>query len=250
MSFPCEYLVIEDAFPNGRPNLDEGGIIYTDRETVDKVEKMKVCTCLNPLHTALATYGCVLGYESIAAEMQDEELVKLVNGIGPKEGMPVVCDPGILSPNDFVKEVIEERLPNKFIPDTPQRIATDTSQKVGIRYGETIKSYVAKDGTAAALNYIPVAIAGGLRYLMGVNDNGEAFELSPDPMLAELQEKMAGIEFGNPDSVGDKLQPILSNANIFGINLYEAGLGEKVETIFKEEIAGAGAVRATLKKYV
>ena len=40
------------------------------------------------------------------------------------------------------------------------------------------------------------------------------------------------------------------NANIFGINLYEAGLGEKVETIFKEEIAGAGAVRATLKKYV
>ena len=164
--------------------------------------------------------------------------------------MPVVCDPGILSPEEFVKEVIEERLPNKFIPDTPQRIATDTSQKVGIRYGETIKSYVAKDGTAAELNYIPVAIAGGLRYLMGVNDEGAAFELSADPMLAELQEKMAGIEFGNPESVGEKLQPILSNENIFGIDLYKAGLGEKIETIFKEEIAGPGAVRATLKKYV
>lgn len=35
----CEYLVIEDAFPNGRPPLEKGGIIYTDRETVDKVEK-------------------------------------------------------------------------------------------------------------------------------------------------------------------------------------------------------------------
>jgi len=47
-----EYLIIEDLFPNGRPNLEEGGVIFTDRETVDKVEKMKVCTCLNPLHTS------------------------------------------------------------------------------------------------------------------------------------------------------------------------------------------------------
>ena len=245
-----QYLVIEDKFPNDRPALEKAGVYMTTRETVNEVERMKVTTCLNPLHTALATYGCVLGYESIAAEMQDAELVKLVNGIGPKEGMPVVCDPGILSPEEFVKEVIEERLPNKFIPDTPQRIATDTSQKVGIRYGETIKSYVEKDGSAAALNYIPVAIAGWLRYLMGVNDEGVAFELSPDPMLPELQAQMAGIEFGKPDSVGEKLRPILSNENIFGIDLYKAGIGEKIEGIFKEEIAGPGAVRETLKKNV
>ena len=33
------------------------------------------------------------------------------------------------------------------MPDAPQRIATDTSQKVGIRFGETIKSYVVKAAT-------------------------------------------------------------------------------------------------------
>ena len=38
------YLVIEDNFPNGRPPLEKAGIVFTDRETVDKVEKMKVCT--------------------------------------------------------------------------------------------------------------------------------------------------------------------------------------------------------------
>ncbi len=43
------------------------------------------------------------------------------------------------------------------MPDTPQRIATDTSQKVGIRYGETIKSYVAKYGDAKKLTAIPLA---------------------------------------------------------------------------------------------
>lgn len=244
-----QYLVIEDKFPNGRPALEKAGVYLTDRKTVNEVERMKVTTCLNPLHTALAVYGCVLGYTSIAAEMKDVELVKLVEGIGPKEGMKVVVNPGILSPDDFVKEVIEQRLPNVFIPDTPQRIACDTSQKVGIRYGETIKSYVGRYGSAKELKYIPVAIAGWLRYLMGVDDEGKEFELSPDPMLAQMQAAVAGIELGKPDSVGDRLKPVLSNANIFGSDLYEAGIGEKIEQIFTEEIAGPGAVRATLKKY-
>ena len=245
-----QYLVIEDKFPNGRPALEKAGVYLTDRNTVNEVERMKVTTCLNPLHTALAVYGCTLGYTSIAAEMQDAELTKLVEGIGPKEGMKVVCDPGILSPDDFVKEVIEQRLPNKFIPDTPQRIACDTSQKVGIRYGETIKSYVEKYGSAKDLQYVPIAIAGWLRYLIAVDDNGNAMELSPDPMLEELQAALAGVKFGEPDSVGDKLKPILSNANIFGSDLYAAGIGERIEELVKEELAGVGAIRATLKKHV
>ena len=37
---------------------------------------------------------------------------------------------------------------------------------------------------------------------------------------------------------------------IFGINLYEAGIGDKIEEMFVEEIAGKGAVRNTIKKYL
>ena len=69
-----EYLVIEDKYTNGRPPLELGGVMYADRETVDKVEKMKVCTCLNPLHTAMSIYGCMLGHTLIAAEMKDEDI--------------------------------------------------------------------------------------------------------------------------------------------------------------------------------
>ena len=181
-----QYLVIEDKFPNGRPALEKAGVYMTDRDTVNKVERMKVTTCLNPLHTALAVYGCVLGYDLIANEMKDEELNKLVHQIGPVEGMPVVTNPGILSPEAFVDEVINVRIPNPFMPDTPQRIATDTSQKVGIRYGETIKSYVAKYGDAKKLTAIPLAIAGWCRYLLGVQDVGEKFELSADPMVPSV----------------------------------------------------------------
>lgn len=247
----AQYLVIEDAFPNGRPQLEKSGVIFTSRETVEKVERMKVCTCLNPLHTALAVYGCLLGYTKISDEMKDEDLVALVKTIGYAEGLPVVTDPGILSPKAFIDEVLNVRVPNPFMPDTPQRIACDTSQKLSIRFGETIKAYMASDELDVKnLKLIPVVLAGWCRYLLGVDDKGSSFTVSPDPMYLMLSEKLAGVKVGAAVDCHRILQPILSDENIFGVNLYEADLGEIVEGIFAELLEGPGAVRKTLKKHL
>lgn len=247
----CEYLVIEDDFPNGREALEKGGFIFTDRETVDKVERMKVCTCLNPLHTTLAVYGCLLGYDLISKEMKNPVLKKLVEIIGYQEGMPVVVDPGIIKPEKFLDEVLNVRIPNPFMPDTPQRIATDTSQKLAIRFGETIKAYMASDSLDVNnLKMIPLVFAGWLRYLMGVDDNGEKFELSPDPMLSALCSVMEKISLGSTENAEEVLRPILSNEKIFGVDLYKAGLAELVISYFKELTKGPGAVKDTLEKYV
>ena len=247
----CEYLVIEDAFPNGRPELECGGLMFTERETVDKVEKMKVCTCLNPLHTSLAVFGCLLGYDKISEEMKDEQLRKLVEVIGYKEGLPVVINPGILDPKQFIDTVLNVRIPNPFMPDTPQRIATDTSQKLAIRFGETIKAYKASgELDVMDLKLIPLVFAGWLRYLMAVDDEGNAFELSPDPLLDTVCPYVAGIKLGDDVDVDAVLKNVLSDKAIFGVDLYEVGLAERVCGYFKELIAGPGAVRATLKKYV
>ena len=246
-----QYLVIEDRFPNGRPPLEKAGVYMTDRDTVNKTEKMKVSTCLNPLHTALAVYGCLLGYDSIAAEMKDPQLKKLVEKIGYTEGIPVVVDPGILSPMEFIHEVVDERLPNPFIPDTPQRIATDTSQKVPIRYGETIKSYAARpDLDLGSLIYIPLAIAGWLRYLLAVDDRGDRMECSSDPMLETLQEQLRGVTFGRPESLDGRLDGILRNKVIFGSDLVELGLRDRITGMVRSMLAGPGAVRATLEEYL
>lgn len=246
-----QYLVIEDQFPNGRMPLELAGVFFTNRQTVDKVEKMKVCTCLNPLHTALAVYGCLLDYTLIADEMKDNELKTLVEKIGFTEGLPVVVDPGIIQPEAFIREVIEQRLPNPHIPDAPQRIATDTSQKVGIRFGETIKAYRDReDLKPESLLYVPLAIAGWCRYLLGINDKGQPMPLSSDPMLDILQAYLTGVKIGEPETIGNSLEPILSNERIFGVNLYDVGLGKKIEGLFKEMTSGNGAVRATLQKYL
>ena len=246
----CEYLVIEDNFPNGRPCLEKAGIYFTDRETVDKVERMKVCTCLNPLHTSLAVFGCLLGFDRIWKEMRDADLHKLVEIIGYKEGLPVVTDPGIIKPRDFIDAVMNVRVPNPFMPDMPQRIAMDTSQKQPIRFGETIKAYLNSDKlNVNNLKFIPLVHAGWLRYLMAIDDEGRPFEPSSDPLLETAQSYVKDFKLGEkPDCA--KLEGLLRNASIFGVDLVEAGLADKVCAYFTELTAGKGAVRATLHKYV
>lgn len=244
----CEYLVVEDAFPAGRPKLEAGGVIFTERETVDKVEKMKVCTCLNPLHTALAVYGCLLGYQKISDELKDPELVKLVGRIGYTEGLPVVVNPGILDPKAFIDTVLQVRFLNPFMPDTPWRIATDTSQKLAIRFGETVKAYrKSTELDVKSLEMIPLVFAGWLRYLMAVDDQGNPFTLSPDPLLDTVCPYVAGLELGKDMDVEPFVAELLKKEQIFGVDLYEAGLAGKVCGYLKELTKGKGAVRETLK---
>ena len=246
-----QYLVIEDNFPNGRPPFEKApGVYIADRNTVNLSERMKVTTCLNPIHTALCTYDIMLGYTLFADGMHDIELAKLAHRLGYIEGLPVVEDPKILSPKKFLDEVINKRFPNPFLGDTSARIAVDISQMLGIRFGETIKAHMLHYKNTDKLIAIPLAIAGWIRYLLGIDDNGKEFELSPDPMIPELKEKLNGIQFGKPETIGNKLRNILSNKIIFGVDLYEVGLGEKIENMVKEELYGIGAVRATLKKYL
>ena len=161
-------------------------------------------------------------------------------------------DPKVIDPQAFIDELTSERLVNKSLPDAPQRIATDTSQKVAIRYGHTLNAYLAAGKDVSGLTYIPLTIAGWLRYLTAVDDEGNAFECSPDPLLAELQARVADLKLGaaDADAVHAAAAPILSNTEIFTLDLYKAGLGEKIEGYLLEMLAGPGAVRATIHKYL
>ena len=145
------------------------------------------------------------------------------------EGLPVVPNPGILSPQAFVDELFNDRFPNEYLGDTNLRLAVDVSQMVGIRFGETVKAYVEKYGDASRLTAIPLGIAGWLRY---------------------LTEQLKDIVVGHPETFKDQLKPILSNERLFFTDLYKDGVGEKIETMFREMIAGPGAVKATIHKYV
>ncbi|MCL2377980.1 MAG: mannitol dehydrogenase family protein [Defluviitaleaceae bacterium] len=245
-----QYLVIEDAFPNGRPPFEKAigaGVYLTDRETVRKSDQMKVCACLNPLHTILGVCGTLLGYPTIAACMQDKRLVALINHAA-REAMPTVANPGIINPQDFLNEVVTKRFPNPFIPDTPARINMDASQKIPVRFGVTLSARSAAGMDIAGLEAIPRFIALWLRYRMATDDTGAPMALSPDPKLPAAVLPLEGLRLGEDAKTAD-LQPILSDTDTFGVDLYAAGLAGKITEIFTESASQPGAVSRLLSEW-
>ena len=100
------------------------------------------------------------------------------------------------------------------------------------------------------LKYIPLVFAGWIRYLMGINDNGEKFELSPDPLINKLKPIIDKLVFGKNDNSKEVVYEILSYESIFGLDLTKTPLCEKILNYFKEMNNGKNSVEETLKKYV
>ena len=246
-----QYLVIEDSFPNGRPALEKGfGVYLADRVTVDRAERMKVTACLNPVHSALGPIGVVRGIELFADLLEDPVMMKMGRQVAYTESMPMIEDPGIISPMAFTDELFEDRFPNRYLGDTNIRLCTDESQGVGVRFGITVMACHEKYGSAERLTAVPLGIAGYLRYLMGVDDFGQEYTLAPDPLADELHAQLSTVRFGEPESLTGQLRPILSNRQIFFCDLYEMGVGEKIEGMFREMIAGPGSCKAAVEKYM
>ena len=251
------YWVVEDDFPAGRPPLEKAGVYMADKDTVNAADQMKVTTCLNPLHTALAIFGMLLGYPTMSKTIADPDLKALVTRLGYVEGLPVVEDPGIFSPKEFLRQVIEIRVPNPGLPDTPARICADTSQKIPVRYGITISKYIqAKDLDTADLEAIPLIIAAWLRLLIGsegngTDDAGRPVKLSPDPRLEELQRILVDIPLNGSakkETLTTTIKSILADTSIFGTDLNATSLADKIETFLTAMCQGNGAVASTLHK--
>lgn len=102
----------------------------------------------------------------------------------------------------------------------------------------------------ANLKLIPLVFAGWLRYLMGVDNASNAFTPSSDPLLEEANAYVKDYALSEAPKDLSRLDGLLSNEKIFGVNLVEIGMAETVKKYFAELSSGVGAVKATLEKYV
>jgi fructuronate reductase len=59
-----------------------------------------------------------------------------------------------------------------------------------------------------------------------------------------------GIHLGENRNLEEKIRPLLENESIFGVNLYDAGLADKVTGYLKEMLLAEGAVRRTLSRVI
>ena len=75
-----------------------------------------------------------------------------------------------------------------------------------------------RDRDKSNLVLIPLVLAGYARYLKGIDDNGKAFAISPDPMLAELQALVAPLEVKEGEQDFSCLKNLYSRADVFGVD--------------------------------
>ncbi|SPT71000.1 mannitol dehydrogenase family protein [Anaerobiospirillum thomasii] len=242
------YLVIEDNFKNSRPPFEQAEIIMTDRASVMLCENMKIESCLNPLQTAAAIAGMLFNYTYISECMEDEIIVSLVKKLGA-EGILVVDDPKVLNPKDFLDEAIELRMPNPYINDTPSRIATDSSSKIAIRLGLSVRRYIAKKIHTDDLVAIPLVYALFVRYCAGIDDNLEPYTLPNDlnyNYIKSIGSKLNVIKAD--DTTLDAVLSVLENETIMGCNLKEAAIFDRVKKLVLSMCQGKGSIRQTLAK--
>ena len=67
---------------------------------------------------------------------------------------------------------------------------------------------------------------------------------------AQLQAALEGVGPDRVERLGERLTPILTNKAIFGVDLAQVGLADKIQQMVREELASAGAVRRTLRRYL
>ena len=68
--------------------------------------------------------------------------------------------------------------------------------------------------------------------------------------LFQNELKNAGVFYGMTESVAGKISGILSNENVFGLDINKTGLTPVIEKYLDELLKGNGAVRNALHKAV
>jgi len=181
---PFTQWVIEDHFADGRPDWDKAGVLMVDE--VSAYEKMKL-RMLNGAHSLLAYLGYIGGYEYIRDVMDDEGLAALARRQMNAAAKTLDPVPGI-NLEHYADELIA-RFANKAIAHRTYQIAMDGTQKLPQRLLEPATEALARGSPAETY---AIAVAAWMRYAIGVDRNGKAYELR-DPRAEEIAMLLADV---------------------------------------------------------
>ncbi|OAT31852.1 D-mannonate oxidoreductase [Buttiauxella brennerae ATCC 51605] len=202
---PFRQWVIEDNFVAGRPEWEKAGA-----ELVNDVlpyEEMKL-RMLNGSHSFLAYLGYLAGYQHISECMQDENYRRTAHALMLQEQAPTLKVQGV----DLAKyaDSLIARYTNPALRHRTWQIAMDGSQKLPQRWLDSIRWHLAN---GSQFTLLALGVAGWMRYVGGVDEQGEAIEVS-DPLLAEIQQAVAASQEGEA-----RVKALLGLSTIFGTDL-------------------------------
>ncbi len=205
---PFTQWVIEDRFPQGRPDWAAAGAeLVSD---VEPYELMKL-RMLNGAHSTLAYLGYLAGHETVAEAIAAPELRALVRGLMLEEAAPTL--PAALGDVTPYAESLLERFANPALRHRTWQIAMDGSRKLPQRLLGALRSRRAAGLPAPRLT---LGIAAWMRYVSGTDERGAPIDVQ-DP-LADRFRAIAAEADGAPEALAAGL---LAVEEVFGRDLRE-----------------------------
>ena len=196
---PFSQWIVEDAFCNGRPPLDQVGVRFVDDVRPYALLKTRM---LNATHCAIGYLGSVAGLERMDEAMEDPLFSAYADGL-MREVMPLL--PPVAGIDlDAYRETLLGRLANPKISDRLERLCRAGSAKVP---RHVVASIVEARAAGRPHGLLTLALAGWLRALRGYDDTGAPLPID-DPRGERLHD-LAVIGGTDP-------RPLLSQRTLFG----------------------------------
>ena len=163
--------VIEDRFSGGRPELELGGVEF--RSDVAAFEAVKG-RLSNAAHMMMCYPSLLIGHRYVHRGMTERRIVQLLQNFWDLDVFPLVTPPSGFSVQAFTQEVLK-RFSNPAIRDQLLRVAHDGAAKILVFHAKTIRELIKNGGDLTREAFLLVCFS---RYLLGVDDLGEHFEVN------------------------------------------------------------------------
>ena len=226
---PFRQWVIEDDFPQGRPDWHLAGVQMVG--DVERHELMKL-RCLNGTHSALAYLGYLAGHETIADAVAAPAFAALCERLWHDEILPTVPQPEGENLATYCTALLA-RYRNPAIRHRTWQIAMDGSQKLPQRILSTVRDNLKRGQTPAGLCLV---IAGWMRYVAGKDEAGQPIDVR-DPMADHL--KLAATS-------ADPVSALLSIEAVFGSDLADnADVVAAIQSAHRQ-LTDRGATKAVM----
>jgi len=174
---PFTQWVVEDWFSDRRPPLETVGVQMTNDVAAWEKAKLRL---LNGAHSAIAYLGGLAGHDLVHEAMAAPGFATLVNRLWDEA--EATLDPIEGFDAKAYRNELTARFNNAALQHRTFQIAMDGSQKLPQRLLNTIRAHRAAGKPVPPA--LTLAVAGWMRWQMGVTDHGQTYEVD-DPLALE-----------------------------------------------------------------
>jgi mannitol 2-dehydrogenase len=192
--------VLEDDFADGRPPLDEAGVLLVD--DVGPYESMKL-RLLNAGHQCLCYFAWLCGYRMVHDAARDELFAEFLLAYFDSEAIPTVPPVPGIDLVEYSRELIA-RFANPGVRDTVARLCAYSSDRIPKWLVPVIRDNLASGGP---VRLAAATVASWARYTEGVDEHGQPIEVVDQ--LAESLMATARSQHAHPNA-------FIENTALFG----------------------------------